>query len=192
MIYQICALLILLFFYTCYLGKIIIQKKQSIKTNQVGTGNKTKKVATVEIIMSFANTLNVGVEIISIFLTPSKFLWPIKVLGIALGIIAVIFFGRATADMKNNWRVGIPEEKTNIVTNGIYKLSRNPAFVGFDLLYISILLLSFNIPLLLISVWAMIMLHFQILQEEEWLGRTFGEEFEVYRSKVCRYLGRKI
>ena len=192
MIYQICALLILLFFYACYLGKIITQKKQSIKTNQVGTGNKTKKVATVEIIMSFANTLNVGVEIISIFLTPSRFLWPIKVSGIALGVIAVIFFGRATVDMKNNWRVGIPEEKTNIVTNGIYKFSRNPAFVGFDLLYISILLLSFNIPLLLISVWAMIMLHFQILQEEEWLSRTFGEGFEAYRSKVCRYFGRKI
>ena len=191
MIYQISALLILLLFYIFYLGKIIIQKKHFIKTNQVGTGNKTKKVATVERIMSFANTLNVGAEVISIFLTPSIFFWPVKVLGIALGIIAVIFFSRATVDMKNNWRVGIPEEKTNIVTNGIYKFSRNPAFVGFDLLYVSILLLAFNIPLLIISVWAMIMLHFQILQEEEWLSRTFGEEYEEYRSKVCRYLGRK-
>lgn len=191
MIYQISALLILLLFYIFYLGKIIIQKKNFIKTNQVGTGNKTKKVATVERIMSFANTLNVGAEVISIFLTPSIFFWPVKVLGIALGIIAVIFFSRATVDMKNNWRVGIPEEKTNIVTNGIYQFSRNPAFVGFDLLYISILLLAFNIPLLIISVWAMIMLHIQILQEEEWLDRTFGEEYEVYRSKVCRYVGRK-
>lgn len=191
MIYQISALLILLLFYIFYLGKIIIQKKHFIKTNQVGTGNKTKKVATVERIMSFANTLNVGAEVISIFLTPSIFFLPVKVLGIALGIIAVIFFSRATVDMKNNWRVGIPEEKTNIVTNGIYKLSRNPAFVGFDLLYVSILLLAFNIPLLIISVWAMIMLHFQILQEEEWLSRTFGEEYEEYCSKVGRYLGRK-
>lgn len=191
MIYQISALLILLIFYIFYLGKIIAQKRQSIKTNQVGSGNKTKKVATVEIIMSLANTLNVGVEIISVFLTPSIFLWPIKVLGIALGIIAIMFFGRATIDMKNNWRVGIPEEKTSIVTNGIYQYSRNPAFVGFDLLYISILLLFFNVPLLIISAWAMIMLHIQILQEEEWLKRTFGEEYEVYRSKVCRYFGRK-
>lgn len=191
MIYQISALLILLLFYIFYLGKIIIQKKHCIKTNQVGTGNKTKKVATVERIMSFANTLNVGAEVISIFLTPSIFFWPVKVLGIAFGIIAVIFFSRATVDMKNNWRVGIPEEKTNIVTNGIYKFSRNPAFVGFDLLYVSILLLAFNIPLLIISVWAMIMLHFQILQEEEWLSRTFGEEYEEYCSKVGRYLGRK-
>lgn len=191
MIYQISALLILLIFYIFYLGKIIAQKKQSIKTNQVGIGNKTKKVAMVEIIMSAANTLNVGAEVISVFLTPSTFLLPVKVLGIAFGIIAVIFFSRATVDMRNNWRVGIPEEKTNIVTNGIYRYSRNPAFVGFDLLYISILLLFFNIPLLVISVWAMIMLHFQILQEEEWLNKTFGEEYEAYRSRVCRYLGRK-
>ena len=191
MIYQISALLILLFFYTCYLGKMMAQKNQSIKTNQVGTGNKTKKVAVVEIVMSFANTLNIGVEVISIFLTSSRFLWPMKVLGIVLGIIAIIFFARATIDMKNNWRVGIPEEKTSIVTNGIYQFSRNPAFVGFDLLYISILLLFFNVPLLIISAWAMIMLHIQILQEEEWLGRTFGKEYDIYRSKVCRYFGRK-
>lgn len=191
MIYQISALLILLFFYACYLGKMIIQKKQSIKTNQVGTGNKTKKVAAVEIVMSIVNTLNVGAEVISVFLTPATFFWPVKVLGIVLGMIAIIFFGRATVDMRSNWRVGIPEEKTDIVTNGIYRFSRNPAFVGFDLLYISILLLSFNIPLLVISVWAIIMLHLQILQEEEWLSNTFGGEYEAYRSKVCRYLGRK-
>ena len=91
MIYQISALLILLLFYTFYMGKIISQKKQSIQTNQVGTGSKTKRTAAVEIIMSFANTLNVGAEIVSVFLTPSMFLWPVKVLGIVLGIGAVVF-----------------------------------------------------------------------------------------------------
>ena len=41
--------------------------------------------------------------------------------------------------MKNSWRAGIPsEDKIEFVSNGIYKISRNPAFVGFDLLYIII------------------------------------------------------
>ena len=191
MIYQVSILLILLVFYGFYIGKILAQKRQGIQTNQVGTGSKTKKVAAVEIIMSAVNTLNVAAELVSIFLTPSPFSFPVKILGIVLGIFAALFFASATLTMKNSWRVGIPEEKTGIVTHGIYQYGRNPAFVGFDLLYISVLLLFFNIPLLIISLLAMIMLHLQILQEEEWLSRTFGEEFEAYRSRVRRYLGRK-
>ncbi|MBQ2800734.1 MAG: hypothetical protein IJF03_05025 [Lachnospiraceae bacterium] len=48
MVYQIIAILILLTFYTFYFAKIIIQKKQSIKTNQMGIGNKPKNVVLIE------------------------------------------------------------------------------------------------------------------------------------------------
>ena len=43
MIYQIIAILILATFYTFYFAKLIIQRRQSIKTNQMGVGNKPKK-----------------------------------------------------------------------------------------------------------------------------------------------------
>lgn len=191
MLYQISAIAILLAFYSFYIRKIIIQRKQSIKTNQMGMGNKEKKVLWNERIMSVATVLTIVAEAISIFLTDGFFTIPIRIIGIVIGVLAVVVFAMATITMKNSWRVGIPEEKTNIITSGIYGFSRNPAFVGFDLLYISILLLFFNIPLLLISVWAMIMLHLQILQEEKWLSVTFGDEYEAYRRKVCRYIGRK-
>lgn len=191
MLYQISAIAILLAFYSFYIRKIIIQRKQSIKTNQMGMGNKEKKVLWTERIMSVATVLTIVAEVISIFLTDGFFTIPIRIIGIVIGVLAVVVFAMATITMKNSWRVGIPEEKTNIITSGIYGFSRNPAFVGFDLLYISILLLFFNIPLLLISVWAMIMLHLQILQEEKWLSVTFGDEYEAYRRKVCRYIGRK-
>ena len=43
--------------------------------------------------------------------------------------------------MRDFWRAGISEtDKTELVTEGIYQISRNPAFLGFDLLYIGILL----------------------------------------------------
>lgn len=90
----------------------------------------------------------------------------VRAIGIAIGIMGVLSFALATITMQDSWRVGILEEKTVFVTNGIYKWSRNPAFVGFDLLYLSICLLYFNIPLLMVSLWAAIMLHLQILQEE--------------------------
>lgn len=104
----------------------------------------------------------------------------------------MIVFALATITMKNSWRVGIPEEKTALITNGIYKWSRNPAFVGFDLLYLSMCLLFYNIPLLVVSVWAAVMLHLQILQEENHMKKMAGEEYITYMKHTSRYFGKKI
>ena len=87
--------------------------------------------------------------------------------------------------------MGIPEEKTTLITDGIYQWSRNPAFVGFDLLYLSICLMFFNIPLVLVSVWAAVMLHLQILQEEKHMSHMFGNEYETYKKHTLRYFGKR-
>lgn len=191
MIYQVSAILILLTFYIFYFSKLIIQNKQSIKTNQMGKGNKPKNVLMIERLVSVATVTNCVVGVFSIFLVKEFFTKEIRILGIIVGIIAIIFFAMATITMKTSWRVGIPEEKTSLVTNGIYKISRNPAFVGFDLLYISVCLIFFNIPLLLASIWASVMLHLQILQEERHMSNMFGKEYEEYMKHTGRYMGIK-
>ncbi|MBR2402023.1 MAG: hypothetical protein IKB01_04515 [Lachnospiraceae bacterium] len=55
MLYQISAIAILLAFYSFYIRKIIIQRKQSIKTNQMGMGNKEKRVLWNDKIMVVAH-----------------------------------------------------------------------------------------------------------------------------------------
>ena len=65
------------------------------------------------------------------------------------------------------------------------------AFVGFDLLYLSTCLMFFNIPLLLVSMWAALMLHLQILQEEQHMLNMFGGEYEEYKKHTLRYFGRR-
>lgn len=191
MIYQIIAILILTAFYTFYFAKLAIQRRQSIKTNQMGIGNKPKKVLLIERIMSCATVLEVIVGVASIFLVKQFPATEFRIAGIVIGMIGVIFFALATITMKTSWRVGIPEEKTALITNGIYKWSRNPAFVGFDLLYLSMCLMFFNIPLVLVSVWAAVMLHLQILQEENHMFHMFGDEYEAYKKHTLRYFGKR-
>lgn len=191
MFFQIMAVLILTVFYAFYFAKIIIQKRQSIKTNQMGTGNKPKKVLFIERIMSVATVLTFILGVCSIFLVKEYPTAEIRIVGIIIGVIAIVFFASAAITMKNSWRVGIPEEKTSLVTTGIYNLSRNPAFVGFDLLYLSVCIMFFNIPLMLISVWAALMLHLQILQEEEYMHNMFGTEYDAYKKHTMRYFGRR-
>ena len=70
--------------------------------------------------------------------------------------------------MKDSWRAGVSKtDQTELVTDGIYQISRNPAFLGFDLVYVGILLIFFNLLLFAVSVFAMFMFHLQIVKVEE-------------------------
>ena len=48
-----------------------------------------------------------------------------------------------------------------------------------------------NLLTLAFSLFAMVMLHLQILQEERYLTNVFGAPYQAYRSHVRRYLGRR-
>lgn len=191
MIYQITAFFLVAAFYGIYMTKLLMQKKRSIRTNQVGTGNKPQRVRTIERTMGGANLLACIAAVCSIFCVREYPEEGMRLAGAVSGVAAVVVFALATRTMKDSWRVGIPEEKTALVTEGIYQWSRNPAFVGFDLLYLSISLMFFNVPLVVISLWAAVMLHLQILQEEEHMYQTFGEDYEEYRKHTMRYLGKR-
>ncbi len=191
MIFKFFALLIMVLFYSIYFGKMIIQKRQGIQTRQLGKG-KNQNVRTVEILVSVATLLIIPIQLISIIFDLTILNNNIRFLGFLVGIIGDILFLISIITMKNSWRAGIPsEDKTEFISNGIYKISRNPAFLGFDLMYISICLLYCNVFTLIFSLFAIIMLHFQILQEEKYLEKTFGEKYITYKNKVFRYIGRR-
>ena len=135
-----------------------------------------------ETVMSFSNLLVILAMLLSIVLLNPSNNTIIIVVSLLCGFLSILFFLLATITMKDSWRVGIPLEKTNIITDGIYKWSRNPAFVGFDLLYISNTLLYYNIPLLFNSIFAIVMLHMQILQKEKFMLKTFDNEYKNYKK----------
>ena len=112
--------------------------------------------------------------------------------GFCTGMLGDLIFLVSVICMKDSWRAGIPDkDKTALVTDGIYRFSRNPAFLGFDFMYIGVLLLYFNPLTAFFSLFAIVMLHLQILQEEKYLTATFGEAYTAYKKRVFRYLGRR-
>ena len=48
-----------------------------------------------------------------------------------------------------------------------------------------------NLLTAIFTIFAVTMLHFQILQEERYLTATFGAKYLAYRHRVFRYLGRR-
>lgn len=190
--FQISAVMILLVFYGCYFGKMIMQKKRGIQTDQIGKG-KVGQARVIELTMKAATLSVPVVEVISIWLNTSAFPVALRCAGMVIAVLGDVVFVISVVTMRDSWRAGVSEtDKTELVTEGIYRISRNPAFLGFDLVYIGIVLMFFNWVLVVISVFAIVMFHLQIVNvEEKFLTNAFGNEYVEYMKRVNRYLGRR-
>ena len=189
--YTTLTLLVLVAFYGVYFAKVLAQKQRGIQTRQIGR-RKEKSIHTVEVLMSIATLGAPIAQLISVAFGWNHLPAGVRLTGFCVGMLGDTIFLLSVLCMKDSWRAGIPDkDKTELVTTGIYRFSRNPAFLGFDLMYVGVLLLYGNLLTLSFSVFAIVMLHLQILQEERYLVNTFGAQYQEYCRHVFRYLGRK-
>ncbi len=185
------ALFVLVIFYGIYFAKMLVQRRQGIQTRQIGRV-KEKSVHIVEVLMSIATLAAPVIQILSILFGWNHMPANARFTGFCIGMLGDIIFLVSVLCMKDSWRAGIPDkDRTKLVTTGIYRYSRNPAFLGFDFMYVGLLLMYFNLSMLVVSAFAIIMLHLQILQEERYLTENYGESYKAYRKHVFRYLGRR-
>ena len=189
--YRILALLVLAVFYGIYLVKMWQQKRRGIQTMQIGRRKETQS-HTVEPLMGIATVGIIPAQLLSIGFGWSHLSANARFTGFCVGLIGDLIFLISVLCMKDSWRAGIPEnDRTKLMTSGIYACSRNPAFLGFYLQYIGVMLMFCNLLTAMFTVFAIVMLHLQILQEERYLTGTFGEEYLAYQRQVFRYLGRR-
>ena len=188
--YRILASFVLAVFYCIYLTKQYRQKCRGIQTMQIGRG-KDEQTHTTETLMGVATVGIIPAQLLSITFGWSHLSANARFTGFCVGMVGDLIFLISVLCMKDSWRAGIPDSgKTELVTDGIYAYSRNPAFLGFDLQYIGVLLMFCNLLTASFTVFAVTMLHLQILQEERYLTVTFGSAYLDYRHRVFRYLGR--
>lgn len=190
---EILSFLLCSIFYCSLLFKQFLMMKKGIKANLlVKSQGKNKKIMITEIFVSIGTYGMAVVQFISssffIHLKHFNFPWYIKVFGILLEIIGIFLLIKAMIDMQNSWRQGISlKQKTELITNGIYSFSRNPAFLGFDVFYIGNVLQIPTYIQLFFTFLSIISLHFLILCEEESLPAIFGDEYIEYQKKTPRY-----
>lgn len=79
-------------------------------------------------------------------------------------------------------------DKNKMNTKGIYKVSRNPMYVGYFLYFLGCVLLTRSLILLTIVVVFQLSAHWIILSEERWCLTEFGKAYAKYMKKVRRYL----
>jgi protein-S-isoprenylcysteine O-methyltransferase Ste14 len=113
----------------------------------------------------------------------------LKYVGIGIMIIALIWTIVAQNHMKESWRIGIDTEtKTELITIGLFGISRNPIFLGMILSLIGLFLLTPNAWTLLFMILGYVLIQIQIRLEEEFLTEQHGEKYISYKEKVRRLI----
>ena len=106
----------------------------------------------------------------------------------ALLIAALMMVVLSLINLGKSTRLGLPTENTNFKNGGLYRVSRNPMYVGFNLLSIASLVYLQSILVLIAAAYSIAIYHFIILAEEKFLLQRFKLQYQQYFRKVRRYL----
>ena len=82
-----------------------------------------------------------------------------------------------------------PEQATKLVTNGIFKLSRNPMYLGMAVILASVAVF-FNIigGIIFMALFCLYITKFQIIPEEKAMKELFAQDFEQYMKATRRWI----
>jgi protein-S-isoprenylcysteine O-methyltransferase Ste14 len=103
--------------------------------------------------------------------------------------ISLIWVVIAQLQMGQSWRVGIDTQvKTELVRSGLFRLSRNPIFLGMMVQLCGMFLIQPDAITLTILVAAFILISVQIRLEETHLILTHGADYERFAKSVGRWI----
>ena len=119
--------------------------------------------------------------------------WISLAAGFILFILGVSVISAGRRELSRHGQPTDPGKPTSqVVTSGIFSISRNPLYLGVAILILGLSLLVNGWWILIMLVVEVTLCHFVlILPEERYLASTFGTGYEEYRRNVYRWFGRK-
>lgn len=193
---NVMSFILFLVFVVSYFTKLyILSRRHRIIADVLGKKGKSKQIALVEFNVKLSSLSWAIVWFFHSLLGKSfveSWSWKapvwIHIAGIIVTGLGVTVFVTAMVHMRSSWRVGIDKSTaTELVTTGIYRYSRNPAFLGFDFMFIGLFLMYPGAITLIVMLWNLISFHCLILQEEKHLNQAFGTAYGKYAEKTPRY-----
>ena len=80
-------------------------------------------------------------------------------------------------------------ESTALITEGFYKYTRNPMYVGMNSFLLGLMLILKNpLNIFFLIIFFFVVRNMFVLKEEVQMEETFGEDYLTYKRKVRRWL----
>ena len=115
---------------------------------------------------------------------------PLILIGICLiGLGFLLAFNSISRFIKAKTGVVPFSESTTLITEGFYKYTRNPMYVGMNSFLLGLMLILKNpLNLIFLIIFFFIVRNMFVLKEEVQMEETFGEDYLTYKRKVRRWL----
>jgi protein-S-isoprenylcysteine O-methyltransferase Ste14 len=111
--------------------------------------------------------------------------WYIGASGVLVALAGIWEFRKA----KTTINPTTPEKASYLVSGGIYRVTRNPMYLGMQLIIIAaIFKFGSYYSFIALAFFILYITEFQIKPEERIIERIFGEEYLHYKKKVRRWL----
>ena len=127
----------------------------------------------------------------SLIIEPFTFNYQIvfSVFVVVIGLVCALTSFRLFAKHKTNINPFTPLETTSLVTDGLYRYSRNPMYLGLVLLTIAATgFFGTWLGILIVIAFIFLLNLLQIIPEEEALLDIFCEESVKYKKRVRRWI----
>ena len=113
----------------------------------------------------------------------------IAIAGLALSIWSIVYMKRVgKGNPFDAMGHEVAPRTKHLMTDGPYKLSRNPMLSGTYLYYCGVLVALWNWWALLVFVAVATVMMLQVLSEEKRLEADFGQEYLDYKKKTGRFI----
>ena len=156
------------------LGSRILGKRGSEEVS-----NLTKRVKTANslylliLVLLYAYSIFLPLKLNTVWFCAGLFIY---LLGVLVVILSLLSFHTTSAD--------------KMVTKGVFRISRNPGYVGDFLVNISIGIACLSWIFLLVGVAFFLLLrYYVIVVEEPFLTKKYGDTYKEYMNRTPRWIG---
>ncbi len=108
--------------------------------------------------------------------------------GAGIGGLGLLLVIAAQSGMGASWRIGVPEERTGLVTTGLFAVIRHPIYTGLYALLLALVLLTPSPWTIMGALWLGSLLALQARLEEGHLARLHEAAFATWAARTGRFL----
>jgi len=113
---------------------------------------------------------------------------PLQLIALLFWVSGFVLLYLGRFKMEDSFRLGTPKEDTSLKVDGLFRLSRNPMYVGMYATMTASAFYTLNPVVVLLAVFVIAIHHTIVHAEEEHMQTVFGREYLDYCNRVRRYV----
>jgi protein-S-isoprenylcysteine O-methyltransferase Ste14 len=171
------------------LSRVLLLRQRGVTAVKFGQIDKTDFLIPPVMLFYFYLVFAAAFGWPSVVRRPFFYPGPIAWLGVAACAAGLLLLLWSLISFKQSFRIGIDTDRPDtLITTGIFAFSRNPIYVAFAFVLLGEFLILPNWIFLAYLGGFLLLVHRQVLREEDYLKAHYGQQYLNYCHRVRRYL----